>query len=120
MTLEDVRRLIASGLEYDPSYSVDDVLKEVREHTAELMYRDRSLVVWNLIERPRSKCFHIWIAAGDLEEIINEIYPALVERARELGCDQMSYVGRRGWIRVLKDKGFKEVATVAVKELCYE
>jgi len=117
MNAELARELIGKALEYDPSYSVDDVLGEVGEHHAELGYSENSLVVTNIIDRPQARVFHIWIAAGDLDELMDEIYPNLEARAREFGCTAISISGRRGWIRKLKPHGFDEVATVGVKEL---
>ncbi len=111
------RELIASALEYDPSYSVDDVLSEVDSGHAQLCYAGESLVVTNIVERPQARVFHIWIAAGDLDELMEQLYPKLEQFAREQGCTAMSVSGRRGWIRKLKSHEFEETATVGVKKL---
>lgn len=117
MKRAEVEQLIADALEYDPSYSVEDVLTEVREMRAELAVGLKSLTVSNVIDRPNGRHFHIWIAAGDLTELMDEIYPALEQRAHEFGCNAMTISGRRGWIRKLKPHGFEEAATVGVKRL---
>jgi hypothetical protein len=117
MTGDQVKELIADALEYDPSYSVEAVLNEVSEHRAELWIRERSIAITNVMEKPNVRQFHIWIVAGDLEELMNEIYPHLEHRARGLGCGIMTVSGRRGWIRKLKPHGFEEVATVGTKVL---
>lgn len=117
MNRDKVEELIGSALEYDPAYSVGDILNEVTECRAELWLGDRSIVVSNVVDKPNVRQFHIWIAAGDLTELMDLIYPRLEERARELGCGIMTISGRRGWIRKLKPHGFDEVATVGTKIL---
>lgn len=117
MTPDKVRELIGDALEYDPSYSVDDILQEVEQHRAEMVVLDNSLTVSNVIDKPQARQFHIWIAAGDLDELEGEIYPFLEQRAKELGCSVMTISGRRGWVRVLRKHGFEEAATVGVKRL---
>ena len=117
MNRETVEKLIDDALKHDPAYNVEDVLSEVEEYRAELIAAERSLVVWNILEKPNARQFHIWIAAGDLEELMSLVYPVLEVRAMELGCDVMTISGRRGWIRKLKPHGFKEAATVGVKTL---
>ena len=117
MNREKVEELIGSALEYDPSYGVEDVLKEVSDYRAELWLGTDSLVISNVIDKPKVRQFHIWIAAGDLGELMDELYPAIEIRARELGCSVMTISGRRGWIRKLAAHGFGEVATVGIKEL---
>lgn len=117
MNRAEVERLIADALEYDPAYDVSDVLSEVEEYRAELITAEKSLVVWNILDKPNVRQFHIWIAAGDLEELMSIVYPVLEVRAMELRCDVMTISGRRGWIRKLKPHGFEEAATVGVKKL---
>jgi len=117
MNREKIEALIGDALEYDPSYSVPDVLKEVSDMRAELWLGEGSLVVTNVIDKPQVRQFHIWIAAGDLSELMDDIYPIIEARAREYGCTVMTISGRRGWIRKLKDNGFEEAATVGVKHL---
>lgn len=117
MTSEKIRELIGDALEYDPSYSVQDIIDQVGEQRAELWATDNSIAVTNVMDKPNARQFHIWIAAGDLIELMNEIYPHLEQRARELGCGIMTISGRRGWIRKLKPNGFEEAATVGVKRL---
>ena len=117
LTQEDVRRLIGDALEYDPHYNVDDVLKEVREGRAYLWLGNSSIAVTTVIETPNGRRCNIWVAAGDMKELFENIWPSVEGSARELGCKSISLTGRRGWVRAMKGFGFKEVATVVAKEL---
>lgn len=117
MNRERVEELIAQGLSFDPHYSVTDVLLEVAEMRAVLWVGEESVAVTNVIPCPQGRRFNIWVAAGDMDELITEMYPSFEAKARELGCKSMTITGRRGWVRAMKDVGFKEVATVVAKEL---
>ena len=117
MTEDKIRALIASALEYDKAYDVQDIIDEVNEGRAEIWTTEKSLAVTNVVQKPKVLQFHIWIAAGDLTELMEQIYPHLETRARQLGCGIMSISGRRGWIRKLKPHGFDEVATVGTRIL---
>jgi hypothetical protein len=117
MNRAEIERMIGEALEYDPSYGVEDVLAEVTERRAELWLGEESIAVTNIIDKPKVRQFHIWIAAGNLVELMDEVYPQIEARAREFGCTVITISGRRGWIRALKKEGFGEVATVGVKEL---
>ena len=112
-----IRDLLAQGLEYDTHYSVEDVLSEVAAMRATLWVRDNSVAVTNIIDCPQGRRFNIWVAAGDMQELIAEMYPEFEKQAREFGCKTVTITGRRGWVRAMKDVGFKEVATVVAKEL---
>ena len=117
MNRETVEKLIADALEYDKTYSVQSVIDEVNAGRAEIWLTDNSIALTNVMDKPNARICHIWIAAGDLDELMPEIYPALEDRARQVGCALLTISGRRGWIRALKPNGFNEVATVGVKEL---
>ena len=84
---------------------------------ATLWVRDNSVAVTNIIDCPQGRRFNIWVAAGDMQELIAEMYPEFEKQAREFGCKTVTITGRRGWVRAMKDVGFKEVATVVAKEL---
>lgn len=117
MKPEKIRELIQSALDYDPSYSVDDVLRDVIAGNAKIWMTEESLAIATFSETPQVKRCHIWIAAGNLDELMGEIYPQIEEAATELGVSVMTISGRRGWIRTLKPQGFNETAAVAVKRL---
>lgn len=55
----------------------------------------------------------IWVAAGDLSEVLCLVEKVCMD-AKQEGFKTVSFVGRRGW---LKAAAFKEVATVGIREL---
>lgn len=117
MTRDKIRELIARGLEYGDDYSVDDVLKEVFSNKADIWIGEDSVAVTTLLQLPQATRFNIWVAAGDMDELVSEMHPVFEARARDAGCKRMVITGRRGWVRAMKDLGYREVATVVAKEL---
>lgn len=55
----------------------------------------------------------IWVAAGDLPDVLALVQAAEAE-AKSDGMRSMIYMGRRGWLRVC---GYNEMATVGRKDL---
>lgn len=57
----------------------------------------------------------VFLGADDSDESFNgrlqawgALMPEVLEWARLHGCSGLEIIGRRGWLRVLKDQGFKE------------
>jgi hypothetical protein len=64
-----------------------------------------------------AKDIHALIAAGDLEEIVNDITPRAEEWAREQGCLAAQVESRLGWARALKPSGYQTHQMIVRKEL---
>ena len=56
----------------------------------------------------------IWVAAGDLDEVLG-LVREVEDSARRDGITRIVFMGRRGWVRAAN--GYREVATVGVKEV---
>lgn len=77
---------------------------------------ESSVVVARLVQMGGVRTLSIWVAAGQLNEVMD-----LVDQAEayavEQRCRQVVFVGRRGWIRAAN--GYSDVATIGVKELSW-
>lgn len=62
------------------------------------------------------KQMHLDLSGGDLSVMVDKM-DDVEDWARQYGCTQIALAGRRGWVRALKDKGFRELYTVCVKQL---
>jgi hypothetical protein len=69
-------------------------------------------IVWNG-KRPVLNC---WLAGGDLDEL-KEMISAAEVFAKRLGCVAVQVSGRKGWVRALRDQGYKPIAYTVEKEL---
>ena len=87
--------------------------EQVKQQPYILFESDSSVVVANSSVMFSKKALQIWLTAGIMSEV-----SALLQQAesygRSNGYELISYCGRKGWI---KSQGYKEVATVGVKEL---
>lgn len=60
---------------------------------------------------------HGLIAAGDLEEIVNELIPAAEAWGRSKGCKYGLIESREGWAKVLKSHGWETHQVAIIKSL---
>lgn len=60
---------------------------------------------------------HALIGAGDLSEIVGEIFPRAEAWGREQGCIAAQVESREGWAKVLKPYGYETHQAIVRKEL---
>lgn len=58
----------------------------------------------------------IWLSAGKLDSVLS-MDEAFSDWARELGCEEIELLGRRGWARVLKEQGWEPHLLIVTKRL---
>lgn len=98
-------------------YTPEDVFGQIRIRFAQLWPGKKSAAVTRLHDYDGKKVLRIWLAAGDMSELVNQMLPASEEWALSQGLDAIEVEGRKGWTRVLAPLGFKEVDGVLTKEL---
>jgi hypothetical protein len=72
--------------------------------------------VTEIIVYPRKKAFHVFLAGGRMETIV-DMDESAIHFARLNGCTSMSIAGRKGWQKVLEGKGYKPVLTSLGKDI---
>lgn len=113
----EVRGWLEGALAHDGNtHTIADVVDEIRAGRAYLWYGPRSAVVTRVHDLPRAKELRIWLAGGDLDELLEQLDLADLV-AKRLGCSRVVVEGRKGWGRVMRDKGYKETAVILSKEL---
>jgi hypothetical protein len=78
-----------------------DLLDDLTRGDAQLWFGERAALVTQHVDR----CLHIWLAGGDLREII-EMRVGVEAYARARGCQEITITGRAGWERVLRPHGY--------------
>ncbi len=96
------------------SHTLQDVWQAITNKQAAFFPLEKSAIVVEIVDYPQRATCRIWLAGGDMEELI-EAEKNVCDWARELGCDSMEIIGRKGWERQLKD--YKPTATILVKDL---
>ena len=98
------------------THTISDVVEAIAAGSMQFWPAPRGCAVTEIIKYPNKKVLHVFLAGGELDQIV-EMDSSAAEFARMNGCTAMTIAGRKGWARVLKDKGYKEAFTVLAKEL---
>jgi hypothetical protein len=105
-----MRALDVAGKTHAPA----DVAEAVKAGKMQAWTRGDSLVVTEVLEYPRRNALNVFLAVGNLDEVLSLI-PDMAAFGREHGCTTMRMQGRRGWARVLPRLGWQEE-----KQVIYE
>lgn len=100
---------------YD-SHSFNDVVEMLLSGEAHMHELPNSVIIAEVQQTPNHKVYNIFIAAGNLHEVL-EAQNMLIEISKELGCKFMSFSGRLGWAKVLKNKGWSAQLITAYHEV---
>lgn len=113
MTTDD---LLCRALKYAAgTHKLSDVYTGIAAGQFQLWRGQSSVIVTEITEYPRRRGCRIFLAAGDMDELVNRMEPDVVEWAKGQDCDHMEIIGRRGWRRVLND--YREPAAILTKEI---
>lgn len=119
-TLAEIERhkdRICDALEHgDHTHSFDDVATAILTGKLRLHSLPNSVIVTEVINYPQGRYLHGFLAAGDLDEITEEVRK-LESTATQLGCVGVSIAGRPGWKRVFNKLGWKPSVVVMSKNL---
>lgn len=107
--IEANRQHIEAALEYGGNtHTFDDVRDMIIAGRLQLWHGDRACAVTEIIEYPRKKVLHCFLAGGDMDQIIDMIDSA-IKWGKTQGCESLTLSGRMGWQRALAKHGFKPV-----------
>src|SRR5262245_33552234 len=73
--------------------------------------------VTEIIVYPRLTALNFFLLGGDLDVLLNDMEPAVCAWAKSIGVSRVFGVGRKGFERVLKSKGYAPMWTYCSKEL---
>ena len=94
------------SLEHGGTHDIGDVADAIEAGHAQLWTTDGAALVTEVLEHPRAKVLHIWLAAGELEPVI-ALAEQTMEWGRLNGCTRVTLTGRKGWERVGKARGWE-------------
>jgi hypothetical protein len=107
--IHDYRALIESALAYSGGTHIfEDVAELVATGRAQFWPAPRGVAITEIVEYPRKKVLHCFLAAGELDQILDMIDSA-IKWGRTQDCTSLTLTGRNGWQRVLGNHGFKPV-----------
>jgi len=115
--LERCKDWIESALEYSGgTHNWSDIVEGIHNLRYQFWPAEKGCAVTEIIVFPQKKIFHVFLAGGEMEQIV-DMNDSAVQFAKSQGCSGMSIAGRKGWSRVLKDKGWKESFTTLAQEI---
>lgn len=99
--------VLARAVPYtDGSHTLEDAWLGALEGAYQVWTGERSVMLTRTVLEPEKVSVHIFLAAGDMEELIHALLPPAERWARSLGATEMTLAGRRGWARALQEFGY--------------
>lgn len=104
--IEQYRALIDRALAYSGgTHTFEDVAELIVSGKAQLWPAQRGVAVTEIVEYPRKRVLHIFLAAGEMGQLLDMI-DAAADWGRSQGATSLTMSGRLGWLRVLDKHGF--------------
>lgn len=113
-----IDRYIVSALEYaEGTHSLDDVRRMILAGDAQLWLGARSAIVTEVASYPSGlKTVHYWLVGGAMSEVL-DMQDRIDGWAKSIGCTRATACGRRGWERVLAQRGWRAAGVSYAREL---
>jgi hypothetical protein len=104
----EMRRRLQKALDLaGNTHEIDDVVAGVRSGALQAFSSENAFVVTEIAVAPRKKWLNVFLAVGQLDEVM-ELQPQVEAFGREQGCEFMVMTGRKGWLKVLPEYGWRE------------
>jgi hypothetical protein len=115
--MDKYRDLIESALAYSGgTHDYGDVVDAVIAGRMQIWPAPRGVAITEIIEYPRKKALHVFLAAGEMDQLIAMVASAEAWGFAQ-GCKYVTMAGRKGWSRVLAKHGWSETMAVMQKEI---
>lgn len=99
------------------THALADVRALIEAGEARLWAGREAALVAALERDPGERRLLIWLAGGAREELENALLPLAEAWGRASGCRRALVIGRAGWERTLKCKGYAPLARLIAKDL---
>ncbi len=99
------------------THTIEDVERQIAEGRLQFWPGMRCAVVTEIVEYPRLKALNFFLIGGELDELLTQMHPVIVEWAKALGCTRVASTGRKGWERVLRPLGYGKTLSMMLKPI---
>ena len=112
----DINRALLYG---EHGHSFDDVVAGCVSGKFDLYTLPNSIIVMDLHVYPQYKSYHVFLACGDMAEVMAAQDTLLVTEAKLRGATRLTLTGRKGWLRQLETAGWTPTVVAMKKEISY-
>lgn len=99
--------LFDKALERAGTHTRQDIAEGIRDGRYLYLGDDRCAVVLEIVQYPQCRKLHVFLAAGDLDRILDVHLPQMIDIARDYGCVSITNISRKGFLKRLPAYGFK-------------
>jgi hypothetical protein len=103
-----------SGL--SESHTFQDICRGVLNGDLHLWQGKDGCAVTEFTVYPTKKVMHVFLAGGKMQQILDFEESAAIW-GKACGCTEMTLAGRKGWTKILGDRGWTEIHTVMGRKL---
>jgi hypothetical protein len=104
MTLPD---LFQKALRHAGTHTAQDIIEGIQNGSFIYLGDDRACAVLEVVHYPLCRKLNVFLAAGDLDRLLDVFLPQMIDIARENGCVSVMNTARKGFLRHLPARGFK-------------
>ena len=112
---EKYKHLIEPAVDRQDLYTLSDVRDKIAEGSFLLWTGTRSAMITEFVIFPRKTICNLIFCGGDLQELLS-MTTHIEQFAKDVGCSRFYGGGRPGWLRKLKQHGWKSEFLIS-KEL---
>lgn len=127
MTPDEVlpyKRYIEEALQYAAgSHTYEDVVEALADGRMQLWPGPASVVITELVENPRNRTLHYFLAGGDNGSLaqIEAMWPHIEAWGKARGATHATFVGRKGWERTfVRRVGYEPTHVLFTKDISGE
>lgn len=115
--LERCKPWIEAALERSTfTHNFEDIVNSILTQEMQLWSGENGCAVTMITVYPRKKIFHIFLAGGNLDQIL-DFEESMIEFGRNNGCTALTLTGRVGWSKVLKERDWHSQFLTVKKEI---
>lgn len=111
------RKTVAKILDRNDNYaSVDDIYLQCCDYSKLFFENGEAFVVVSVEEHPKSTRLHMVLAGGTLDGL-DKLDPIISDFGRKIGATKSTFIGRKGFAKVMAKRGWKSPFVYMEREL---
>lgn len=114
MTSEHQAGLEAALSHSGGTHTFADVAERIALGEAQIWEDGDALLVTEIVDKPRVRILHFWLATGELEQV-KALSDRVIVWGKKQGCKRATLAGRKGWVKALAPEWKPELVLMGRK-----